>query len=73
MDDQPQLKLQEDTADVFAALVNIWLALDAIKATLPEPQAKTVSFAVDGLAKIMGSLMNRHNIEVSSDAPKVPS
>lgn len=73
MDDQPQLNLQEDTADVFAALVNIWLALDAIKVTLPEPQAKTVSFAVDGLAKVMGSLMNRHNIEVSSDEPKTPS
>jgi hypothetical protein len=57
--------LGADTADLFTALVNIWLALEAIKVILPEPQARSVSLAVDGLANVMGSLMKRHNIEVS--------
>lgn len=56
----------DDTLDVFSALINVWLALDAIKTTIPEPQAQRVSLAVDGLADVMARLMKRHKIEVST-------
>ena len=58
---------EEDTVDIFSAIVNIWLALNAIKDTLPEPQAQSVSLAVDGLAQVMARLVKRHNIQVSID------
>ena len=56
---------------MFTALINVWLALEAIKKTLPEPQASSVGMAVEGLADVMGRLMRRHKIEVSvGDAAK---
>lgn len=57
----------EDTADLFAAILNIWLALNAIQKTLPEPQAGTVLFAVDGLATVMASLVKRHDIKITTE------
>lgn len=66
MSDQvPAPNLVEDTLDIFSAIVHIWLALDAIKNTLPEPQAHSVSVAVDGLAQVMAKLVKRHNIQVT--------
>ena len=59
--------LSEDSLDLFLAITNIWLALEAIRKTLPDPQEKSVALAVDGLARVMGSLMKRHNIEVAAE------
>ena len=59
--------LNEDSADLFLAITNIWLALEAIRKTLPDPQEQSVSLALQGLARVMGALMKRHNIEVSLD------
>lgn len=67
MSDTKPPTLDEDSADLFMAITNIWLALEAIKKTLPDPQERSVSLALEGLGKAMGSLMRRHNIEVSMD------
>lgn len=55
----------DDTLDIFAALAVIWLALEAVRQTLPPPQEAKVATAVDSLAEIMGRLMRRHQITVS--------
>lgn len=67
MSDTRPPPLGEDSADLFLAITNIWLALEAIRKTLPDPQEKSVALALDGLAKVMGSLMKRHNIDVTLD------
>lgn len=66
-DTKPPPKLGEDAADMLSAIVNIWLALEAIRKTLPEAQEQSVSMALDGLAKVMSSLMKRYNVDVSPD------
>lgn len=67
MNDTNSPLLDEDSADLFAAITNIWLALEAIRKTLPDPQERSVALALEGLAKVMSSLMRRHNITVSTD------
>lgn len=66
-DKEPAPGPGEDTADLFAAILNIWLALNAIQKTLPEPQAGTVLLAADGLAKVMASLVKRHDITITTE------
>ena len=61
------LPMGEDAADMFIAITNIWLALEAIRKTLPDPQEQSVALALEGLARVMGSLMRRHHIDVSID------
>jgi len=64
--------LGEDAADMFMAISNIWLALEAIRKTLPDPQDRSVVLALEGLAQVMGALMRRHNIDVSMDPASQP-
>ena len=64
---KPPPPLGEDSADLLLAITNIWLALEAIRKTLPDPQQGSVALALEGLSKAMGSLMRRHNIDVTAD------
>lgn len=56
-----------DVVDIFASLFNISIALNAIRKTLPDEQAESVSLAVEGLNKGIVGLMSRYDIKVSID------
>lgn len=56
-----------DVLDIFASLVNIWIAMEAIRKTLPEEQGHAVSLALEGLSKGLGGLMKRYDINMSID------
>lgn len=56
---------EDDTLDIFGALFNAWVALEAIRKTLPDQQAASVGEALEGMAQAMGPLMKRHDIKVS--------
>lgn len=65
-------KLTGDSEDFLMAINFIWIALDAIKETLPEPQALRVATAIEGIADAMTSLTKRHNIHINPE-PQGPT
>lgn len=56
---------RDDVLDIFVALANSWIALEAVRKTLPEQQANDVALAMEGVSKGMGGLMKRYDIKVS--------
>jgi hypothetical protein len=58
---------EEDVLDIFFALIHIWIALEAVRKTLPEQPANSVALASEGMLKVMGGLMKRYDIKVSID------
>jgi hypothetical protein len=64
-------KLTGDSEDFLMAINFVWIALEAIKETLPEPQALRVAIAIEGIADAMVSLTKRHNIQINPE-PQEP-
>ena len=54
--------LGADQADLLMAVINVWTALEALKQDLPEPQARSVALATEGIGKAIGSIFARHEM-----------
>ena len=64
---EPQVAITADLADLMIAQLNVWMAIEALGRELPAGSAARGQLALssDGLTKALGSIMRRHNMDIS--------
>ncbi|MDO9568075.1 MAG: hypothetical protein Q7J58_01655 [Hydrogenophaga sp.] len=59
---------EKDVLNIFSSLLKTWFVLDAIRKTVPEQQANSVTVAAEEVMETMGRLVKRFGIKVSIDS-----